>query len=40
MYDFAVKKGENQELLDMFNAGLKSIKEDGTFDKILKRYIE
>ena len=40
VYAFAVNKGENQELLDMFNAGLKSIKEDGTFDEILKRYIE
>ena len=40
VYAFAVKKGENQELLNMFNRGLKSIQEDGTFNKILKRYIE
>ena len=40
VYAFAVKKGENQDLLNMFNRGLKSIKDDGTFDKILKRYIE
>ena len=40
VYAFAVKKGENQDLLKMFNSGLRSIKEDGTFDKILKRYIE
>ena len=35
---FAVKKDENQELLEMFNAGLAKIKEDGTYDEILSHY--
>ncbi len=38
-YGFAVKKGENQELLKMFNDGLKKLKEDGTYDKIVGQYI-
>ena len=35
---FAVLKGENQDLLDMFNAGLKEIIEDGTFDEIVAKH--
>lgn len=38
-YGFAVKKGENAELLQMFNAGLQKIKADGTYDKIIGAYI-
>ncbi|VBB07126.1 ionotropic glutamate receptor [Lucifera butyrica] len=38
-YGFAVKKGENQELLKKFNEGLKKIKADGTYDKIVGEYI-
>ena len=38
-YAFAVKKGENQDLLDMFNAGLATIKDNGTYDDILAKYI-
>ena len=38
-YGFAVKKGENQELLKKFNAGLKDLKENGTYDKIVSKYI-
>ncbi|MFC4771621.1 amino acid ABC transporter substrate-binding protein/permease [Enterococcus hermanniensis] len=38
-YGFAVKKGENQELLKKFNAGLKDLKENGTYDKIVNKYI-
>lgn len=38
-YGFAVKKGENKELLDKFNAGLKSIKASGEYDKIVAKYI-
>ncbi len=38
-YGFAVKKGENAELLKMFNEGLKKIKADGTYDKIVGEYI-
>lgn len=38
-YGFAVLKGKNTELLDMFNAGLKNIRENGTYQEILDRYI-
>ncbi|MGX6962553.1 amino acid ABC transporter substrate-binding protein/permease [Vagococcus xieshaowenii] len=38
-YGFAVKKGENKELLKLFNEGLKEVKENGTYDKILAKYI-
>lgn len=38
-YGFAVKKGENAELLKMFNEGLAKIKADGTYDKIVSEYI-
>lgn len=38
-YGFAVKKGENTELLTMFNAGLKALKESGEYDKIIDTYI-
>ena len=34
----SVKKGENQELLEMINDGLAKIKEDGTYEKILANY--
>lgn len=37
-YGFAVKKGENAELLEKFNAGLKSIKESGKLKEILAKY--
>ncbi len=37
-YGFAVKKGENAELIEMFNAGLKNIKENGKYDEILAKY--
>ncbi|MGF6365837.1 ABC-type amino acid transport substrate-binding protein [Aequitasia blattaphilus] len=38
-YGFAVKKGENAELLKMFNEGLKNLKESGEYDEILDTYI-
>lgn len=38
-YGFAVKKGANQELLAKFNEGLKKIKANGTYDKIIKEYM-
>ena len=38
-YGFSVKKGENAELLKMFNEGLKKIMADGTYDKIVGEYI-
>lgn len=37
-YGFAVKKGENAELLEMFQAGLKNIKENGKYDEIIGTY--
>jgi len=37
-YGFAVKKGSNPELITMFNAGLKNIKSNGTYDTILAKY--
>lgn len=37
-YGFAVKKGENAELIEMFNAGLANIKDNGTYDEILAKY--
>jgi len=39
-YDgFAVDKGKNQDLLKMFNEGLKTIKSNGTYDKIVNQYL-
>lgn len=38
-YGFAIFNADNQELVDMFNAGLKNIKADGTYDKILEKYL-
>lgn len=37
-YGFAVKKGENAELIAMFNAGLTNIKNNGKYDEILAKY--
>ncbi|MDR1778770.1 MAG: transporter substrate-binding domain-containing protein [Clostridiales Family XIII bacterium] len=37
-YGFAVKKGENAELIELFNAGLANIKENGKYDEILAKY--
>ena len=31
--------GENAELLEMFNAGLANIREDGTYDEIVATYL-
>lgn len=39
-YGFAIMRAENQELVDMFNAGLAAIKADGTYDKIIAKYLE
>lgn len=38
-YGFAVLKGENSELIEMFNAGLANLKESGKYDDILNAYI-
>ena len=37
-YGIAVKKGENPELIEMFNKGLVNIKENGVYDEILKKW--
>ena len=37
-YGFAVKKGENAELLELFNKGLENIKANGKYDEILNKY--
>lgn len=38
-YGFAIMDENNQELLDLFNAGLKNIKENGTYDEIIDKYL-
>jgi polar amino acid transport system substrate-binding protein len=37
-YGFAVKKGQNQELMKMFNQGLAKLKQNGKYDQIIKKY--
>ncbi|MDD3411206.1 MAG: transporter substrate-binding domain-containing protein [Eubacteriales bacterium] len=39
-YGFAVSKGENAELLAMFNAGLKNLVESGKYQEIMDTYIQ
>lgn len=39
-YGFAIMDKADQKLLDMFNAGLKNIKANGTYDEILDRYLK
>ncbi|MFS1664535.1 ABC transporter substrate-binding protein/permease [Streptococcus sp. zg-JUN1979] len=36
---FAVKKGTNPELIEMFNNGLAALKESGEYDKLVKKYM-
>lgn len=38
-YGFATMKGENPELVEMFNAGLNNLKDSGKYDEILNTYI-
>ena len=38
-YGFAIFNTDNQELLDLFNAGLADIKTNGTYDEILSKYL-
>lgn len=38
-YGFAIMDTNNQELLDMFNAGLANIKESGKYDEIIAKYL-
>ncbi len=39
-YGFAVQKGKNAELLEMFNTGLKNMKDNGKYQEILDTYIK
>lgn len=38
-YGFAIFNTENQELIDLFNAGLANIKENGKYDEIIEKYL-
>lgn len=38
-YGFAIFSEEKQELVDMFNAGLKNIQENGKYDEIIAKYL-
>ncbi|MCM3746072.1 amino acid ABC transporter substrate-binding protein/permease [Paenibacillus pasadenensis] len=38
-YGFAVSKGQNQELLQMFNDGLTNLRNSGEYDRILEKYL-
>lgn len=38
-YGFAVKKGQNPELIEMFNEALSEMKRTGEYDKIVNSYI-
>lgn len=37
-YGFAVNKGTDTELLEMFNTGLENIKSNGTYQEIIDKY--
>lgn len=39
-YGIAVMKGENAEFIEMVNAGLKNLKENGKYDEIIGTYIQ
>ena len=39
-YGFAIMNKNNQELLDMFNAGLANVKASGKYDEILNTYLK
>ena len=38
-YGMAIFDESNKELIDMFNAGLADIKENGTYDEIIAKYL-
>ncbi len=38
-YGMAIFDSANQELVDLFNAGLKNIRENGEYDKIIAKYL-
>ena len=39
-YGFAIMDPKNQELLDMFNAGLANIKANGKYQEIIDSYLK
>lgn len=39
-YGLAVNKGDNAELLELFDAGLANIKKNGTYDEIIATYVQ
>ncbi len=39
-YGFAVKKGKNAELVEMFNEGLAELKRTGEYDEIVGKYVK
>ncbi len=39
-YGFAIMDESKQELLDLFNAGLKNIKANGKYDEIIDKYLK
>ncbi|OTN89795.1 amino acid ABC transporter amino acid-binding/permease [Enterococcus sp. 7E2_DIV0204] len=39
-YGFAVKKGKNPELIQMFNEGLAELKRTGEYDEIIGKYVK
>lgn len=39
-YGISVLKGENDELLEKINDGLANLKEDGTYDDIIAKYLD
>ena len=38
-YGMAIFDADNQELIDLFNAGLKNIRESGKYDEIIAKYL-
>ncbi|MCH5290218.1 MAG: transporter substrate-binding domain-containing protein [Treponema sp.] len=39
-YGFAIMDPANQKLLDLFNEGLKNIRENGIYDSIINKYLK
>ena len=38
-YGFAIFNSDNKELIDLFNTGLKNIRENGKYDEIINKYL-
>ena len=38
-YGFAIFDSEKQDLIDLFNAGLKNIRANGKYDEIIAKYL-